>query len=91
MFRRASILRHIPMQRLLTETDHPYGVRTGPEPRRPGNVLAIEYALARMYGLESDTVRRLMRRNLDRLVRETRCGRLLNRRIRSYLMVGAES
>jgi TatD DNase family protein len=91
MFRRPSVLRRIPQERLLTETDHPYGDRVGPEPRRPGNVLAVEYAFARMYGLEPGAVRRLMWRNLDRLVRETKCGHLLNRRIRSYLIVGAES
>ncbi len=91
MFRRASALRHIPLERLLTETDHPYGDRVGPEPHRPGNVLAVEHGIARMHCLEPDAVRRLMWRNLDRLARETNCGRLLNRRIRSYLIVGAES
>lgn len=90
MFRRASALRHIPLDQLLTETDHPYGDRAGPEPHRPGNVLAVERGIARMHGLEPDAVRRLMWRNLDRLVRETKCSRLLNRRVRSYLIVGAE-
>jgi len=87
MFRRPALLRHMPLDRLLTETDHPYGDRAGPEPHRPGNVLAVEHAIARLHGLQPDEVRRIMWRNLDRLVRETGCGRLLSRRIRSYLIV----
>lgn len=88
MFRRPGGLRHIPLDRLLTETDHPYGDRSGPEPHRPGNVLPVEHAIARLQGLAPDAVRQLMWRNFDRLVRETGCGHLLNRRIRSYLIVG---
>jgi TatD DNase family protein len=91
MFRRPGPLRHIPVERLLTETDHPYGDRAGPEPHRPGNVLAVEHGIARMHSLEPDAVRRAMWRNLDRLVRETNCGRLLSRQIRSYLIVGGSS
>ncbi len=91
MFRRPDALRHIPLERLLTETDHPYGDRSGPEPRQPGSVLAVEHALARLHRLEPEQVRRLMWRNLDRLVRETSCRRLLNRRIRAYLIVGTAS
>jgi len=87
MFRRASALHHIPLDRLLTETDHPYGDRAGPEPHRPGNVLAVEHAIARLHGSEPDEIRRIIWRNLDRLVRETGHGCLLNRRIRSYLIV----
>jgi TatD DNase family protein len=86
MLRRTSVLRNVPLDRLLTETDHPYGDRTGPVPHRPGNVFAVEHALARLHGLEPDDVRRIIWRNLDQLVREAACGRLLNRRIRSYLV-----
>lgn len=89
MFRRPGVLRHIPLDRLLTETDHPYGDRSGPEPHQPGNVLPVEHAIARLHGLEPDEVRRIMWRNLERLVRDTGCGHLLSRRIRSYLIVGA--
>jgi TatD DNase family protein len=90
MFRRPSVLRHIPLDRLLTETDHPYGDRTGPGPHQPGNVLPVEYAIAKLHGLEPGEVRRSIWRNLNRLVRETSCSRLLSRRIRSYLIVSSD-
>jgi TatD DNase family protein len=89
MFRKPDALRSIPLNRLLTETDHPYGDRSGPGPHQPGNVLAVEYAISRLHTLEPDAVRRMMWRNLDRLVRDTGCARLLSRRIRSYLIVNA--
>ena len=90
MFRRPGTLRHLPLDRLLTETDHPYGDRTGPEPHQPGNVVPVEHALARLHGLDPEEVRRMMWRNLGRLLPRTDCARLVNRRIRSYLIVGSE-
>lgn len=85
MFRRAGVLRSIPRGRLLTETDHPYGDRVAPQPR-PGNVVPVEHALARMLKAEPDDIRRMIWRNFDELIRETECARLLPRRIRSYLI-----
>jgi TatD DNase family protein len=90
MFRRPGALRHLPLDRLLTETDHPYGDRIGPEPHQPGNVVPVEHAVARLYGLDPEEVRRMMWRNLGQLLRRTDCARLVNRRIRSYLIVGSE-
>lgn len=90
MFHHPDVLHKIPLDRLLTETDHPYGDRSGPGPHQPGNVLAVEYAIAKLHGLEPGEVRRRMWRNLNRLARETDCIHLLNRRIRSYLILGAE-
>lgn len=90
MFQRPSVLRHIPLDRLLAETDHPYGDRTGPGPHQPGNVLPVEYAIAKLHGLKPEDIRRIMWRNLNRLIRDTGCGHLLNRRIRSYLIVANE-
>ncbi len=87
MFRHPGVFRHIPLDRLLTETDHPYGDRTGPEPHQPGNVAPVEHAIARLHGLDPNEVRRIVWRNLDRLVRTTGSGRLLTRRIRSHLIV----
>ncbi len=60
MFRRPGILRHIPLERLFTETDHPFGDRSSPEPRRPGSVLPVEHAIARLHRLQPEDVRRLM-------------------------------
>lgn len=91
MFRRPQVVRSIPSERLLTETDHPYGDRAAPPPRRPGNVLAVEYAIARIRDITPDEVRHLAWRNLDCLVRDTDCGHLLPRRIRSYLIAAGSA
>jgi TatD DNase family protein len=91
MLRRPGALRQLPLDRLLTETDHPYGDRSAPEPHQPGDVLPVEYALARLHGLEPGEVRRTLWRNFAHLVHETGCAPLLSRRIRSYLIVGAAS
>lgn len=90
MFRRSGTLRHLPLDRLLAETDHPYGDRSGPEPHEPGNVIPVEHALARLHTLQPEEVRRMMWRNFGQLVRKTGCAHLLNRRIRSYLIVASE-
>ncbi len=90
MVRRSGTLRHLPPDRLLTETDHPYGDRSGPEPHQPGNVVPVEHALARLHGLEPEEMRRMMWRNLSQLVQITGCARMVNRRIRSYMIVGSE-
>jgi len=89
MFQHPNALRHIPLERLLTETDHPFGDRSSPAPRRPGGVLAVEHAIARHHRLQPEDVRRLMWSNLGCLVRQTGCSRLLSRRIRSYLIASS--
>jgi TatD DNase family protein len=89
MCRRPSLLRQIPLDQLLTETDHPYGDVSGPEPHRPGSVLPVEHAIGRLHGLEPEEVRRVMWRNLYRLVGEVECMHLLARRVRSFLIVSA--
>lgn len=68
MFRRPGSLRQIPLERVLSETDHPFGDRSAPQPRRPGGVLPEECAIARLHGLRQEDVRRLMWANLSRLV-----------------------
>ncbi|MFI5506233.1 TatD family hydrolase [Mycobacterium sp. NPDC051804] len=90
MFRRPRILGTIPRERLLAETDHPYGDRGAPRPR-PGNVVPVEHALSRMLGIDPADVRRMLWRNFDRLVREVDCTRLLPRRVRSYLIASSAS
>lgn len=89
MFRRPSVLRQIPLSRILTETDHPYGDVSGPQPQRPGNVIPVEHAVARLHGLTPDEVRRHMWANLNALVREAQCRHLLSRRISSFLIVAS--
>jgi TatD DNase family protein len=87
MLRHPDTLRSMPLDRLLTETDHPFGDRSSPAPRLPGHVLPVEHAIARYNKLQPEEVRRLMWTNLGRLVREAGCANLLSRRIRSYLVI----
>ena len=72
------------LNRCLTETDHPFGDRRSREPR-PGNVEAVERALATHHQLSQDDVRRAIWSNLSRLVRNVGCGRLLPTRVRTLL------
>ena len=58
----------IPADRLLTETDHPFGDRRERDPRRPGNVAAVERRLGTMLDMRADAVRSLVWRNLRGLV-----------------------
>lgn len=85
--RRRDLLATIPLDRILTETDHPFGDRSSAQPRLPGNVATAEQDLARHHGISSEDLRRRIWTNLARLVRETGCATLLSRRIRSYLAV----
>jgi TatD DNase family protein len=41
-----SALHVVPHERLLTETDHPYGDRRGAKPQRPGNISTVEHRLS---------------------------------------------
>lgn len=57
----------IPEDRLLTETDHPFGDRREASPRRPGKIGVAERRLGEVLGLRPDEVRRLVWQNLSRL------------------------
>jgi TatD DNase family protein len=83
--RRAEVLANIPLDRVLSETDHPFGDRSSPTPRRPGLIESVERVLAEHYRIPESEVRRQMWRNLGRLVRETGVSGHLPRAIRSQL------
>lgn len=82
--RRRDLLDAIPLDRCLTETDHPFGDRRARD-ARPGKVDAIERALAAHHQLSQGEVRRVVWSNLSRLVKTTGCGRLLPHRVRMLL------
>jgi TatD DNase family protein len=82
--RRRDLLDAIPLERCLTETDHPFGDRRSKVPR-PGNVEAVERALASHHQLSRDELRRTLWSNLNRLVKNVGCGRLLPTRVRAHL------
>ena len=81
---RNDILSLVPLQRLLSETDHPFGDRRS-RPQQPGNVQFVEGAIARLFGLGAEEVRRQMWANLATVVQQTRCGRLVPRAVRHRL------
>ncbi len=84
--RRTELLGLIPSDRLLTETDHPFGDRTLGREARPGNVANVEQELARFSETSAAAVRAAMWTNLASLVSQVACGSLLPRAIRRQLV-----
>ena len=83
--RRTEILSRIPIDRLLTETDHPFGDRWGSNPRMPGRVSDVEMALGKQFRISAMDVRRRVWLNFSRLVRDVGCMNLLPDEIGSLL------
>ena len=86
MVARPGALDAVPPDRILTETDHPYGDRKGPAPRLPGRVENVEAVLARRWGVEQAQARVHVWQNFARLVGQTSSGRLLPRAIRTHIV-----
>lgn len=82
--RRGALLSRIPLDRVLPETDHPFGDR-GRGPRRPGEVGQVEAALAEIHGLSTEDIRLRTWQTLASIVQETRTGRLLPEQVRRQL------
>ena len=82
--RRRDLLAQIPLDRVLPETDHPFGDK-GREPRRPGEIGQVEAALAEIHGLSTEEIRTRTWQTLASIVQETRTGRLLPERVRRQL------
>ena len=80
------MLELIPLDRILTETDHPFGDRRGGRQARPGLVTDVEHGLAKRYGRTDDEIRLMMWDNLARLIRQTGSAALLPRPVRVQLM-----
>ncbi len=64
------VLEAIPLERLLPETDHPYGDRRKAGVRQPGGVAEVERPIARLHGRESRQVRIQFWQNFRTLVDE---------------------
>lgn len=82
--RRRDILCQIPRERLLTETDHPFGDRRS-KFQRPGNVEDAELGIGREFGMTQREVRSLMWSNLHRLVSITQCSAMFPRSVQMAL------
>lgn len=61
-------LKRIPLERILPETDHPYGDRRTPGSRRPGGVNEVEHRIAKLHGQEPRDMRIQFWKNLRTLV-----------------------
>ena len=57
-------LRMVPLDRLLLETDHPFGDKTELQPRRPGNLSRPENAISVAFNISPDALRRQTWQNL---------------------------
>ncbi len=75
----------VPNDRILTETDHPFGDRWSSQPRRPGNVLSAEKYVARRFGGSVPELRERVWENFSRLVELTGTAHLLGLRIKALL------
>ena len=82
--RRKDLLALIPSDRILTETDHPFGDRWS-RVRRPGNVEDVERRIGIEYGMDQREVRALMWSNLRQLISVTGCSEMLPPAVRSTL------
>jgi TatD DNase family protein len=85
MLKRPELLQSMPLDRVLTETDHPFGDRAGGKHRRPGRVADVEAALAQVHCTTADEIRRQMWRNLRTLAFATGIGPLLPSDLRKQL------
>lgn len=82
--RRRALLSRIPLDRVLPETDHPFGDK-GRGPRRPGEIGQVEAAIAEVHDLNTEEIRMRTWQTLASIVQETRTGRLLPERVRRQL------
>ncbi len=86
--RRTDLLDLIPLDKLLTETDHPFGDRRRGAAARPGLVTTVEEALARRHRKTASAIRATMWANLAQLVSETKCAELLPVAVRRQVLAG---
>ena len=82
--RRRDLLALIPRDRVLTETDHPFGDRRS-KMRRPGSVIDVERRIGVEYGMDQGEVRALMWSNLRQLILATGCSTMLPRPVQEAL------
>jgi TatD DNase family protein len=84
--RRQDVMATIPLDRLLSETDHPYGDRRNRDQARPGNVADVEKAIGVRHGLGREETRAALWENFSRLTTAAGCSRLLPRAIQRHLI-----
>ncbi len=75
----------LPIDRILTETDHPFGNKWSPAPQRPGSLKDVEVALASHHNITQEEMRRQIWKNFGMLVKEVGCYQILPRSVRTSL------
>lgn len=82
----AEALRLLPRERILTETDHPFGDKREAPPRRPGNVQYVIDALAHAWQMDSEDVRRQVWTNFRALTMSTCTADMLPEAFKAFLL-----
>lgn len=83
---RPRVIAHLPIERVLTETDFPHTRRSDKSAVRPGAVGTIERALADAWGMSDEDVRRQLWKNLAAICAVTRTSSLMPRRLQGSLL-----
>ena len=79
------LLRLVPPERIVLETDHPDGDRRSPRPRQPGSLTAVEETMAQLWDVTAVEVRRRSWQNFAALVNEAGVRAMLPAPIRLML------
>jgi TatD DNase family protein len=85
MLQKEGYIQHIPMGRLLTETDHPFGDKQSGANARPGALANVETTLARHFAIDAEMLRLALWGNLKSLMDATGCASLTPRGVRTQL------
>jgi TatD DNase family protein len=85
MIQKKANVEHIPINRLFTETDHPFGDKRSGINARPGALRTVETALASHFGMNAPSLRLAVWSNLQSLINEVDCARLMPRGVRTQL------
>lgn len=71
MVRSSGAWQSIPLDRLLFETDHPFGDRYSAAPRQPGRVQSVEDIVGKRHGISTQELRRQVWKNFAHIVSAT--------------------
>lgn len=79
-------LKMLPRERVLTETDHPFGDRRESRPHRPGHMAQTEAAIASQWDTDAEDVRLQVWKNMRELVNATATASLLPQRFQVQML-----
>lgn len=80
------VIEYLPPERVLTESDHPFGDKKERGQRRPGHVPTIEEALGRTWDADLEAVRRRVWENLGALITKTKSADLWPRSFQATIL-----